>query len=278
MLTLKKIESALREAGIEDSLFEALILTEAFSKKSRAALLSDRDLEMDVPELEAALERRIKREPLQYIIGSWEFMGCTFKVSKNCLIPRPDTEILCEAAISEINSMGGKAKFADLCTGSGCIAVAVLKNCPDSTCDAVELIPETARIAKENAEINGVDDRINVITGDVRLSAGGDGYALITANPPYITADEMLTLEPELAFEPRVALTDEGDGLSVIRAIIENYPQKLLPSGKLMIEMGASQGDAVSKIAGELGFSCRIIKDLGGNDRVAVITRDEYNK
>lgn len=272
-MTLNEIERLLTDSGVPDASFDALTLASHFTKRSKASLIADKNTDLASQELDAAAERRAKREPLQYILGEWEFMGLDFEVSPSCLIPRADTELTASLAIDELR---GGGRLLDLCTGSGCIAIAVLSYCKDVFCDAVEIDPATAAVAERNGEKNGVSGRLSVITGDVFCSASGDiakngKYNVITANPPYITSCEMEALSPELAYEPRLALTDGGDGLSVIRAIIKNYPPMLCDGGKLIIEIGSSQAAAVERIARENSLSCEIRRDLAGRDRAAVI-------
>ena len=142
----RSLTQALEDAGIDTPAYEAALLLEAFGGATRASLMTDRDRLYDTPALNEAVSRRLKREPLQYILGEWEFFGCPFTVNEHCLVPRPDTEILVEAAI---RLLPPNAHFADLCTGSGCIAVATLVNRPDATADALELYSETLGLACE---------------------------------------------------------------------------------------------------------------------------------
>ncbi|MBR5311479.1 MAG: peptide chain release factor N(5)-glutamine methyltransferase [Clostridia bacterium] len=270
-MTLSEIAKKLSLAGIEDHGCEAALLVCHFMNISRAVLLADgRTKDYSSPALEKAVEKRCTRYPLQYIIGKWEFFGLEFEVNENCLIPRPDTEILCEEAIRLLKPNG---KLLDLCTGSGCIAAAVLHAGKNTVGIAVELYPETAALAEKNIKNLGLADRCRVITGDActDLFPDDEKFDVITANPPYVTADEMNSLEPELDAEPSHALTDGGDGLSIIEAIVRIYSRHLVRDGVMLIEHGASQADAVKRIAEENGLSCRCIKDYGGNDRCSVM-------
>lgn len=266
-MTFNDIAARLRAAGIEDSAFEAAELISHFCGVSRA---SCRFGEYSSPTLSRAVDERLAGKALQYIIGEWDFMGYTFKVSPACLIPRADTELLC-SYLCENAPKGGR--FADLCTGSGCIAIAALKERPDLSAVAVELYPETLELAKENARLLGVSDRIEFILGDVTLDTLTGEFDMIVSNPPYITAEEMESLSQEVLGEPHHALTDGGDGLSIIRKIIEIYPSHLKKDAPLAIEMGWQQGDAVKAIAAECGLSAEILKDMEGRDRVTVIKR-----
>ena len=157
----------LEAAGIEEPRREAMLLLERFAGVSFAGILSDRGRDYSLPELEAALRERGERRPLQYILGQWDFCGLTFRVTEDCLIPRPDTEIVAERAADLLPPEG---RFLDLCTGSGCIAGAVLALSKDRGTSglAVELVPETARLARENLAALGFSDLCPVLTGDLR--------------------------------------------------------------------------------------------------------------
>ncbi len=266
-MTLNDIRRTLFAAGIEDAAWEARLLAAHFTGFSDARLFTMGNEELTAEGLEDAVRRRCSREPLQYILGSWDFMGLTFAVSPDCLIPRPDTETLVEAAL---HTLPPRARIADLCTGSGCIGIALAHYRPDITVTAVEIVPSTAAIARENAARLDVADRFTVLEADVTgdVFSTDTKFDCITANPPYIALDEMETLAPELSFEPRCALTDEGDGLSVIRGVIRCAERTLKPEGILLMEFGASQAEAVLAIAGEYGFCGTILRDAGGNDRV----------
>lgn len=273
-MTLRTLEAALTAAGIppEDAAFEARLLCTHFTGISPARLLTMRDEELLCPALAEAAERRTHREPLQYILGEWEFMGLSFAVSPACLIPRPDTETLAEAALPLLPK---GARCADLCTGSGCIGISLAHYRRDITVTAVELFEETAAAAEKNARRLGVSDRFTVLRGDVTETVfpAGTEFDVIVSNPPYITLDEMEGLAPELAFEPRAALTDEGDGLSVIRGVLRTAAETLTASGVLLMEFGADQGAAVCSLAAASGFSAQILKDTAGHDRVLCARR-----
>ena len=276
-MTFSELSSRLICAGIapDDARHEALLLAERFAGVSPAMLLADRERELDSPALAHAVERRCAREPLQYILGEWEFCGLCIKVDGRCLIPRPDTEIVAERAAALLPDNG---RFLDLCTGSGCIAAAVCALSADrhTTGVALELIPETARLARENLEALGFADRCTVVTADLRDDPFGEGDALfdvIVSNPPYVTAQEMTELAPELAWEPREALTDGGDGLSLIAAILRLYRKHLAPDGVLLLEHGWRQADAVRRMAEAEGYEYACLRDYGGNVRAAEMRR-----
>jgi len=266
-MTLREIRTLLQNAGIDNAAGEARILASHFTGLSSARLMAIGEEDLSVPALEEALRRRLNREPLQYILGEWSFMGLPFAVSPACLIPRQDTETLVEEAL---NLLPSGARVADLCTGSGCIGISLAHYRPDITVTAVELSPDAAAIAEKNAKALGVRQRFSVIRGDVTkpLFAPETVFDCIAANPPYIASDEMETLAPELQFEPRMALTDEGDGLSVICGVLRTAAETLAPRGILLMEFGAAQGAAVLRLAENYGFSGYLLRDAGGNDRV----------
>lgn len=266
-MTLKEAARTLAAAGIEDAAWEARCLAAAATGRSPASLLAAQNEELSSPALDGMLRRRAAREPLQYILGTWDFMGLTFAVSPDCLIPRPDTETLVEAAL---RLLPPRARVADLCTGSGCIGISIAHALPGAAVTAVEIARPAARMAEENARRLGVSERFSVLLGDVTrvVFPAGTSFDAVVANPPYIALDEMKALAPELSYEPRGALTDGGDGLSVIRGVVRTAAAVLPPDGFLLMEFGASQGAAVAQIARDGGFSAEILRDAGGRDRV----------
>lgn len=272
-MNLSEIIKTLTDAGINqsDASFEARTLVSCITGVPQARILADPDRDYDSAELAEAVACRAQRYPLQYIVGEWEFCGLVIKVNETCLIPRADTEIVAERAIGLMPDNG---RYLDLCTGSGCIAAAVLEYTKDKNSSgyAVELCHDTADTARGNIASLALDDRCTVVEGD----ASGDlfpdeTFDIITANPPYVTREEMTCLEPELSFEPRIALTDEKDGLSLIREIVRVYGRKLNPGGRMIIEHGASQAESVERIAAEFGMKYKKLVDFGGNDRAAEI-------
>ena len=273
-MTLARIAKILTDAGIPDAKFEAALLVSHFTGTSRAKMLAEPDEEYDSAPLRDAVKKRADRYPLQYILGEWEFMGLPFTVNENCLIPRPDTECVTEAAI-RLCPTGGRV--LDLCTGSGCIAASILHYTKNTSGCAVELCPETAELARKNIRDLGLAARCEVITGDASedLFPEDGMFDIIISNPPYIAKEEMITLEPELDFEPRIALTDEADGLSLYRAIIAVYKNHLRPDGAMILEHGWKQSDAVMTIAAQNGMTGEIIRDFGGNIRGCTLKRTE---
>lgn len=255
--------NALSDADAAEPEAEAAILAEKFCGVPRSRFIIKDTEFTPSAELEDAVRRRASGEPVQYIVGTWSFMNEEYEVTPDVLIPRADTETLVEWAIKNIPRT---SRFADLCTGSGCVAISTLAARRDTSCVAVDISRAALEVAKRNAKRNGVADRARFVCGDVTNGEGVDGCVdVILANPPYVTAGEYETLDRELFFEPRSALTDGGDGLSFYRAILEKYKANIFA-----FEIGASQGEDVKMIAAERGFETEIIKDLGGRDRVAV--------
>lgn len=193
--------------------------------------------------LKAALDRRAARQPVSQIIGIRAFYGRTFRVTPDVLDPRPETETLVEAALAAPFS-----RVLDLGTGSGCLLLTLLAERPGATGVGTDISAAALAVARDNARALGVEtaafrpaDWFDGLSGEGR-------FDLIVSNPPYIAADEMPGLAPELAHEPRGALTDGGDGLSAYRAIARGAAAQLAPAGRLIVEIGPSQGAAVSGI------------------------------
>lgn len=252
------VEETLRAGGIENAELEATLLREAFEGEA----------------LSSAVSKRLEHYPLQYILGEWEFYRQRYEVNESCLIPRSDTEILVETAIKMLPN---GARFLDICTGSGCIAVSTLAERRDTAASAIDLFPETLRVARRNAARNGVEDRITLLQADAlkapprELSRGG--FDAILSNPPYILESVMPHLQREVLFEPPAALCGGKDGLDFYRAILKEWTSLLNPRGFILFEIGYDQAQAIADLAEKHGFSATVKQDFGGNDRVAVLTK-----
>ncbi len=273
-MTYREICQALERAGVDTPQWDAQLLIEHFCGKDRLFLLGNPDRELNSEELERAVAKRCEREPLQYLIGSWCFYKQTYEVSPACLIPRSDTEILVEEAIKRLPQ---NAFFADLCTGSGCIAVSVLAERCDTHALAVDLSRDALSLAIRNAERNGVSERFCGIHGDVLRFPAASFHEFplpqaILSNPPYIPSSDLPKLSPEVGREPRMALDGGKDGLTFYRALLKLAKTWLAENGFCLFEIGYDQGDALRALAAENGFSCEIKKDLGGQDRVAILS------
>ena len=269
-MTVREIEKRLADAGVTEARTEARLIAEYVSGKSAASLLADPSFDVSGERLDEIVARRCERYPLQYLLGEWEFCGLPFTVTPDCLIPRPDSEIIAEKAALLLKKGG---RILDLCTGTGCILAAALKLSGNTRGTAVDLFPGVCEVAVKNLSRLGLD--CEVITGDATTDLFGEGvtFDVITANPPYVTAEEMTELDPELAYEPETALTDGGDGLSIIEKIIEIYKNHLADGGTMLIEHGASQAADVAAIAEKNGMTSEVLRDYGGHDRVTVIKK-----
>ena len=273
-MTYNEICIALSEAGIENFRGEAAMLICRFCGISKAELLRiSRDEDLKSDELEDAVIKRCSHYPLQYILGYWDFCHETYRVTKDTLIPRQDTEKLVELAVK---LMPEGARFIDLCTGSGCVAISTLAARPDCRAVAVDIFDATLEIARENAETNGVGDRVGFMKADVLssdfMSELGD-FDCILSNPPYIESERLSLLDEELSYEPEAALDGGEDGMKFYRVFLSEYGSYLRDGGIMLLEIGHDQGKAISEVAVANGYRCEIYKDYGGNDRVAFVSR-----
>ena len=262
-------EEKLNTAGIVDAKTDAWILLTYICKIDRTYYYVHMDEAM-LPELlaeyEAVLNKRTEHVPLQYITGEQEFMGIPFRVNEAVLIPRQDTETLVEEAL-KITRPG--MKVLDMCTGSGCILISILKNVVDVEGFGYDISKQAIKVAKENAKLNNVNATFE--RSDL-FEEVMDKVDVIVSNPPYIPTDVIGGLMPEVAvYEPIQALDGKEDGLHFYRRIVAEASEYLNPNGRLLFEIGHDQGEAVSALMNEAGFSgVRVIKDLAGNDRVVI--------
>lgn len=250
----------LRLGGVEDWRFEARQLETAFP---------------DEGALQDALRRRLAGEPLQYILGTWDFYDLTLKVGPGVLIPRPDTETVCDLALEELKHQR-QPVVADLCAGSGCIGAVLLRHHYTAKVFSVENSPEALPYLKENLAPYGA--RAQVVEGDVLRP---DSLPLppltgIVCNPPYLTEEEYACVQRELYYEPKSALVAPEEGLLFYRAVAEGYRSLLQKDGFLIFEIGYRQSGAVRKILEEAGYSeIKCFKDYGNNWRaVSAVKRD----
>lgn len=266
-MRLSEARARLSAAGIENAAHEARELFMHFGGFKAAELFAS-DPCCDAPMLSSAVERRVRREPLQYIIGRVFFFDEVYRVSPDCLIPRPDTELLVEIAVKKLPA---GAHFADFCTGSGCIAISTLAHRADATALAVDISRAALSLAEENARANGVENRLTLCAADL-LTATLDGeFDAILCNPPYIRTDVMDRLAPELSHEPRIALCGGEDGLIFYRRVLDAYTDRLRTGGFFLFEIGYDQAEELCALARKHHREIEIFKDLGGNDRVALI-------
>lgn len=262
---LRKTADELKETASEEAETEAReLVMRALKTETRAELGLYTDKEMsqsELMELNELIARRKKGEPLQYILGFWEFMGLRFKTDSRALIPRQDTETLCEEAIKLIKSRGYKTCL-DMCSGSGCIGISLGKiTGVDIT--LADISEAALELSRENAEANGIS--IKTIKTDM-FAGIADKYDIIVCNPPYLTRDDMMSLQKELEFEPENALYGGPDGLDFYRRIAKNYKAALNEGGALLLEVGIYQANDVAKMLG----GARIIKDILGIERTVI--------
>lgn len=264
-------ESRLRQAGISDARQDAWYLFSFAADMSREAYFlhmeeaADPKLEKQYHEL---LKERERHVPLQHLTGTQDFMGLTFRVNEHVLVPRQDTETLVEEAIKMISP---GERVLDLCTGSGCILLSLSKYCRIEGY-GVDISPEALTVARENAGELGLEAQW--LLGDLFEPVTGT-FDVIVSNPPYIPSHVIEGLMPEVRlFEPRIALDGSGDGLEFYRKIARQSGDYLRPGGRLLLEIGYDQGEAVSTLLKEAGFSDVCVKkDLCKNDRVVTARR-----
>ncbi len=271
-MTYNKAVGLLREAGIENAERDAAILFEHFAGVAGHTLPFRKNEEIDSPALNDAIARRISREPLQYILGFWEFCGLRFELNSDCLCPRPDTETVVELAIK---NLPGGAHFCDIGTGSGAIAVSTLYLRRDTTADAFDISEGALSAARRNAEINSVSERITFTQADALAEDFLEGreYDAVISNPPYIPADIIPTLEREVLLEPHRALDGGDDGLVFYRAITERAKNVLKTNGFVLYEVGIGQAEDVAAIGEKNGFGAEIYPDLSGIPRAVLLRK-----
>lgn len=222
------------------------------------------------------VERRGKRIPLAYILGSQPFMGLEIKVTSEALIPRPETEELVAQAVELLKPRAQQPlNILELGTGTGCIAVALAESLPHATVYATDISESALKLALENALAHHVERRIRFLKEDLFKDGGLKGFAdLVISNPPYIPTKVVDTLEPEVLREPRLALDGGKDGLDAVRAIVANAPKYLKPGGWLALEIGHDQGKAVLQLLEKAGLTgAHVKRDLQGHDRFALAKR-----
>jgi release factor glutamine methyltransferase len=260
---------ALRAAGIEDAARDARrLLAHAMGIPPDRLTLHLRDdlTPEQAAAFAAALTARTARQPVSQITGTRAFWGRDFRVTRDTLDPRPDTEALVAEALT-----APYARVLDLGTGTGCILLTLLAERPQSMGLGVDISPEALAVATENARLLRLEAQVQLRASDWFSEVSGS-FDLIVSNPPYIAADEMPDLAPEVRdWEPHLALTPGGDGLEPYRIIAAHAPAHLAPGGRLMVEIGPTQGAAVSGYFRDAGLQAvRILPDLDGRDRVVV--------
>lgn len=230
--------------------------------------------------LHALVKRGGEHEPIAYLVGRCEFYSLTLTITRDCLIPRPETELLVERAIDFLRRRSGSQAALDLCTGSGCIAAAIAKETPDVQVVATDICQAALSVAAGNIETLKLAERVRLLAGDLfdPVIKGLDtpAFDLIVSNPPYVSEAEYEALDKNVRdYEPKHALLAGPDGLDVYRCIIARAVEFLKPDGALMLEIGYAQAHSVCDLLEQAGAfsSIRIEKDLSGHDRIAIALR-----
>lgn len=278
MYALDKVKRAsdyLAEFDIKDAYREAELIVIHCLNINRIGLYKDNP---DIPEsidteIEAILQRRSKREPLQYILGYTEFYGLKIEVGPGVLIPRPETELLVEETVKRISNFDfriANLKILDLCTGSGCIALAIASAIPAIKVYGIDNSSESIKYALKNAKINNIQN-VTFFKGNLFESIGKDfKFDLIVSNPPYIKKSDLSNLQPEVKdWEPLNALDGGNDGLDYYRIIISEAKDYLRENGYIILEIGMGQAESIRRIAEIAGFTnITLIKDYSGIERI----------
>lgn len=270
---LRECMKALEAAGNDNPRFEAEQLVMKFCGVKRSDILMFPGLEVtaeQAAEVCGAVQRRNSGEPLQYILGEWEFYGLPFYVGEGVLIPRQDTETLVETAVRLLRERPGVSGAADLCAGSGCVGITLAK-LTGIPVKLLELSELALGYLRRNIALNGAEELCEAMHADVLsddTAAGMPQLDLIVTNPPYLTAQDMRELQPEVTHEPETALFGGDDGLDYYRRMVPLWGAKLNPGGMLAAEIGMGQHGDVTRIFEENGLRAGFEKDLCGVIRV----------
>ncbi len=273
---LRKSKELLEKFGIEDAIRNAELIISHCLGIDRVSLYRDnpRIPENIILKIDEFLQRRTKREPIQYILGYTEFYGLRIKVGSGVLIPRPETELLVEEAkkiISKFEIRNSKFTFLDLCSGSGCLSLALAKEFPEAKFYGTDTSEVAIRYAKENVELNNINN-VTFLKGNLFEPLKNLVFDLIVSNPPYIRKDDIKNLQMEVKdWEPVEALDGGIDGLDYYRLIIAGARGYLKENGYLILELGVGQSDAVRKLAEDEGFkNISLVKDYAGIERIFI--------
>lgn len=270
---LREASRTLENAGVPEARREAASLLSFVTGKDRTFLIAHSDDEVgDVDQFRELLERRATGEPLQYITRTQDFFGREFRVTPDVLIPRPETELLVEAAL-EVNKTA--TLLCDVGTGSGCIALTLLCELDHARAVALDKSPAALEVAKFNAQKLAVADRAEFVVSDCFDSLDHQKFDLIVSNPPYVSAGVLDGLQREVRdHEPLIALSPGPDGLSIIRRLIQESPQFLKPNGHLIMEIGFDQGEAVQNLIDTNVWDLLEVRpDLQGIPRIVVLRK-----
>lgn len=272
MATVREVlaETARRLAEVTESpeLEASLLVAHAWGW-NRTRLIMNASDTADTTALEPLIIRRLAHEPVAYILGTWEFFSLELDIAPPLLVPRPETEHLVEVALDFLGDRQGHV--LDLCTGTGCVILAIAKNARGGTWWASDLNPAAVEMARKNATRHGVE--ISLLQGDLfaPLPRAAGPFDVIVSNPPYVEDGDWEGLAPDIRnFEDPVALLSGNDGLDCIRRIVSEAADWLVPGGLLALEMGERQGPALRSLLERAGYEdIKITKDLAGHDRIA---------
>lgn len=271
----------LEKAGVERGKAEVeLILCHLLDIERLQLYLHGQTLidESTLKRFDTILARRLKREPLQYILGESWFYGRKFFVSPAVMVPTPETEVLCEAALRFVKSskLAGP-RIVDLGVGSGVISITLARELPDCEILALDISRDAIEIARKNATALEACKRITFLESDYFENvASGTKFDLILANPPYISNEEYKSLPPEVLADPKISLVSGEQGLDAITRILKDAPDYLAPGGRIMFEIGYNQGEQVTRLTekDDRYKSIVILKDLNDIDRVVILACD----
>ncbi len=267
---VKENTNKLDAAGISDASVDIWLLLEHYADIKKSDCLANPDMVIsvvDAKEIEEAVEKRINHIPLQHIIGETEFMGLTFKVNEDVLVPRFDTEILVDEVVKYVGDE--YLKVLDMCTGSGCIAITISDMCDNVTVVASDISKDAIEVAKENNQLNQTE--VTFVESDLFENVEGM-FDVIVSNPPYIKTDEIENLQEEVKLhDPKLALDGGESGLDFYRKIVEQSKDHLKTNGMIFFEIGFDQAEEVSNILKANGYHDIVVKkDLSGLDRVVI--------
>ena len=273
---IARYEAGLRAAGIESARvdLEWMLVHMLDLSRSRLQLETDRILtSSEQRQLQKLVGQRGQRIPLQHLLGEVDFHGLCLQVDSRALVPRPETELLAEAAI-EILGKEGAPSVLDIGTGSGCLAVSIAVACPAAHIDALDISADALALARENVIRHQVADRILCLKGDGRERLPGGPYHVIVSNPPYIPTGELGGLQPEVRnHDPMLALDGGSDGLGFYRALAINSSCSLHPGGWLLLEVGDNQATAVVELFTDSNWRIKqVLEDLAGIPRIVIAT------
>jgi release factor glutamine methyltransferase len=269
---LKRCTVELTDHDVPNARQDAVQLVSFVTGRDRTYLVAHPEAELaaeQVSNLAALTTRRAAREPLQYIIGRQEFYRLAFEVTPDVLIPRPETEILVERAIDFLSNQI-LPRFCEIGVGSGCISVSILYEVKNATTIACDISENALDIARRNAELNGVADRLQLIVSDVFGSIPPHEFDAIISNPPYVPQVDLAKLQPEVReHEPNIALTSGIDGLDLIRRLVDTSPRYLKRGGLLILEMGFDQSGKVRELMSDTTWAdIEFLPDLQGIPRI----------